>query len=132
MTTVAPTIPAVPAISHSYNPETSSCSSCGLPGELWTTPEGLHVLLDSNDPMAPLRAGDVPAGYGWTVADHHAHPVPDGTASEVPCQADHILVCPCRPATLFSPALLERRLLNKDRLYCAQELLDEERAEAAD
>ncbi|MFE4177121.1 DUF6083 domain-containing protein [Streptomyces sp. NPDC056909] len=118
-TAAAPTIN-----SQQEAPATPCCPSCGLPGDLLATPEGRTVLLDSNDPTAPLRAGDVPSGFRWTLIDYYAHRLPDSAAPTAPCQVDHALVCPRSQADLASSALQQRRLLNEARRRRAEELFE--------
>ncbi|MFE3737036.1 DUF6083 domain-containing protein [Streptomyces sp. NPDC059134] len=101
--------PAAPT-TDSQRPATPCCPACSLPGELLDTPDGGTVLLESHDPTNPLRAGEVPPGYRWTVIDHYAHRLRDSASPRAPCQVEHALVCPHSPVDLTPSALRQRRL----------------------
>ncbi|MER8001035.1 DUF6083 domain-containing protein [Streptomyces sp. NPDC095613] len=105
----------------SQHPATPCCPACGLPGELLDTPDGRTVLVESNDPTNPLRAGEVPSGFRWTVIDYYAHRLLDGATPTAPCQVEHALVCPQSSVGLASSALQQRRRLNEARRQCAEE-----------
>lgn len=101
--------------------ETPLCLSCGLPGELWTTQHGAQILLESNDPAAPLRASDVPEPHRWIVTAHLARRLSDVTDPSMVCQVAHAAVCPRVPQAAVPLSLLGRRALNQKRLRRATE-----------
>lgn len=107
------------AVAGTYS-EDPICPSCGLPGELWTTPTDEHVLLESNDPAAPLRVGAVPGPYRWIIMGHRAHPAPEAADLTAVCHVSHAAVCPRMPLESVPPSLLRRRRLNEARYECAR------------
>ncbi|MGY3341078.1 hypothetical protein ACVW0K_007271 [Streptomyces filamentosus] len=117
------TTPALPLDTSSR-----ACAACGLPGDLRKTPHGALVLLEHNDPVAPLTAADIPARYRWAPDGHFdVIRLPEDAGPEAACQVEHQLVCPAgdRDLPLPSARLRERRRLNMDRRQCARDLYDD-------
>ncbi|MEU0271870.1 DUF6083 domain-containing protein [Streptomyces sp. NPDC006307] len=112
-----------PATDQPPIPFQPNCPSCNLPGDLRQTPGDGAVLLEHNDPAAPLTAADVPIHYRWIPIGHHAaRRLPGDVDPTTVCQVEHALVCPSHAfPPLRSARLRERHRLNMDRARCASD-----------